>query len=230
MKDYRIGFLLALIWKNIVLAVGHRWLWYIIALAKPIEQIPETKKEAFHRGQDFCPHPMAMPRSTTEAPARSGAKIFAANDWQISALETGKVERKSVGGRDYLPNRRSLPTKKATSLRPKLNDFRLYPEKCLPTPTYQYVRKGQPLFTIYSPRSCGHRNVKYLVASRNQQASWRRVRCKVSPSAQTSLLSTAKLAERLKSGGAFRKRNRTPRIPRARYRQGTGSRFAGASG
>ena len=80
--------------------------------------------------------------------------------------------------------------------------FSGFVQKVFADATYQYVRKGQPLFTIYSPDLVATER-EYFVAKQESSSKWRRARFQASLPAPTSLLDAA--VERLKQWGVPQK-------------------------
>src|SRR5579864_3691416 len=91
MKNYRVGFLLALI-GNIVLAVVLVGLWLHYRAAKPMADM-ETKKEN-SAAQDSMAPSVATPPTSTEAPLVPVQ--ISPQRLQSIGVKTGKVERKLV--------------------------------------------------------------------------------------------------------------------------------------
>jgi membrane fusion protein, copper/silver efflux system len=189
MKTYRAGFLLALI-GNIVLAVvlvGH-WLHY--HAAKPTANV-ETK-QANSSPQDSMASSMATPPTSTEAPLVPVQ--ISPQRLQSIGVKTGKVERKSVEDEIRTTGNVAVDETRLAYVQVR---FTGYIQKVFADATYQYVRKGQPLFTIYSPDLVATER-EYLVAKQNQeQVAQSTVPGVVSSAA--SLLDAA--AERLKQWG-----------------------------
>jgi RND family efflux transporter MFP subunit len=189
MKTYRTGFLLALI-GNIVLAVVLVGLWLHYRAAKPMSEA--QTKQATSSGQDSMATSMATPPASTEAPLVPVQ--ISPQRLQSIGVKTGEVERKLV--EDEIPATGNVAVDE-TRLADVQVRFSGYIQKVFADSTYQYVRKGQPLFTIYSPDLVATER-EYLVAKQNQeQVAQSTVPGVVSSAA--SLLDAA--AERLKQWG-----------------------------
>jgi Cu(I)/Ag(I) efflux system membrane fusion protein/cobalt-zinc-cadmium efflux system membrane fusion protein len=189
MKTYRTGFLLALI-GNIALAVVLVALWLHYRVAKPMAGV-ETKPS-----NSLAQDSMATPPASTEAPLVP-VQISPQRLQSIGA-KTGEVERKVV--EDEIRTTGNV-TADETRLAYVQVRFSGYIQKVFADATYQYVRKGQPLFTIYSPDLVATER-EYLVAKQNQQ----RVAQSTVPgvgSSAASLLDAA--TERLKQWGVPQK-------------------------
>ena len=181
MKTYRTGFLLALI-GNIVCAAVLAGLWLHYRTAKPSSSA----------AQDSTASSTVTPPASTEAalvPVRISPQRL-----QSIGVKIGAVERKSV--EDEIRATGSVAVDE-TRLAYVQVRFSGYIQKVFADATYQYVRKGQPLVTIYSPDLVATER-EYLVAKQNQQQVAQSTVPGVASSA-ASLLDAA--AERLKQWG-----------------------------
>src|SRR6266404_1760657 len=193
MKTYRIGFLLALI-GNIILAVILVGLWLHYRAPKPMADA-ETKK-ANSAAQDSMANSMVSPPASTEAPLVPVQ--ISPQRLQSIGVKTGKVERKSVADEIRTTGSVAVDERRLAYVQVR---FSGYIQKVFADATYQYVRKGQPLFTIYSPELVATER-EYLVAKENQEQVARSTVPGVASSA-ASLLDAA--AERLKQWGVPQK-------------------------
>lgn len=157
MRTYRTGFLLAL-FANIVLAVIVAGLWRHSRGATPPSETP-----------------LQTPTSTAEVPqaaAPTSSNENALVPVEISArrlqsigVRTGNVERKLVEDEIRTTGAVAIDETKLAYVQVRFSGFI---EKVFVDATYQYIRKGQPLFTIYSPDLVATER-EYLVAKQNQQ-------------------------------------------------------------
>jgi RND family efflux transporter MFP subunit len=193
MKTFRTGFLLALI-GNIVLAVILIGFWLHYRSVKPVSNA-ETKLPN-SAVQDSMANSMAAPPASTEAPLVPVQ--ISPQRLQSIGVATGRVERKMVS--DEIRTTGSVAVDE-TRLAYVQVRFSGYIQKVFADATYQYVRKGQPLFTIYSPDLVATER-EYLVAKQNQQQVAQSTVQGVASSA-ASLLDAA--AERLKQWGVPQK-------------------------
>jgi RND family efflux transporter MFP subunit len=193
MKAYRTGFLLALV-GNIVLAVFLVGLWLHYRVAKPMAKM-ENKASNF-TAQDSMATSMAAPSASTEAPLVPVQ--ISPQRLQSIGVKTGKVERKSVAAEIRTTGSVAVDERRLAYVQVR---FSGYIQKVFADATYQYVRKGQPLFTIYSPDLVATER-EYLVAKQNQQQVAQSTVQGVAFSA-TSLLDAT--AERLKQWGVPQK-------------------------
>src|ERR1700687_100340 len=187
MKTYRTAFLLALI-GNIVLAVVLVGLWRHDRAAKPKADAKTDRSNSL--AED------SMTTSMEEAPLVPVQ--ISPQRLQSIGVKTGEVERKFVT--DEIRNTGNVVVD-ATRLSYVQVRFSGYIQKVFADATYQYVRKGQPLFTIYSPDLVATER-EYLIAKQNQQQVARSTVPGVASSA-ASLLDAA--AERLKQWGVPQK-------------------------
>jgi len=193
MKTYRTGFLLALI-GNIVLAVVLVGLWLHYCAAKPMGD--GQTKLANSSVQDSMANSMAAPPASAEMPLVPVQ--ISPQRLQSIGVKTGKVERKLVADEIRTTGSVAVDERRLAYVQVR---FSGYIQKVFADATYQYVRKGQPLFTIYSPDLVATER-EYLVAKHNQQVVAQSTVPGVASSA-ASLLDAA--AERLKQWGVPQK-------------------------
>src|SRR3989475_8770844 len=84
---------------------------------------------------------------------------------QSVGVRMGRVERKMVGDEIRAAGNIAVDETKLAYVQVRYSG---YIQKVFADATYQYLRKGQPLFTIYSPDLAATER-EYLVAKRNQQ-------------------------------------------------------------
>ena len=189
MKTYRRGFLLALI-GDILLTVVLIGLWLHYRGAKPMADA-ETKPSN-SAAQDS----MATPPVSTEVPLVPVQ--ISPQRLQSIGVKTGEVERKLVADEIRTTGSVAVDERRLTYVQVR---FSGYIQKVFADATYQYVRKGQPLFTVYSPDLVATER-EYLVAKQNQKQVAQSTVQGVTASA-ASLLDAA--AERLKQWGVPQK-------------------------
>jgi RND family efflux transporter MFP subunit len=193
MKTYRTGFLLALI-GNIALAVVLVGLWFHYRTAKPVAH-SETK-EANSTAQDSMANSMPTPLASTEAPLVPVQ--ISPQRLQSIGVKTGKVERKLVADEIRTTGSVAVDERRLAYVQVR---FSGHIQKVFADATYQYVRKGQRLFTVYSPDLVATER-EYLVAKQNQQQVAQSTVQGVAFSAASLLDATA---ERLKQWGVPQK-------------------------
>ena len=193
MKTYRTGFLLACDWKY---RSRGRHGWIVVALSRgEADGGRETKHGNFRRAR-FYGHLMAAPPASPEAPLVPVQ--ISPQRLQSIGVKTGEVERKSVADEIRTTGNVAVDETRLAYVQVR---FSGYIQKVFADATYQYVRKGQPLFTIYSPDLVATER-EYLVAKQNQQQVAQST-VQVSPPAQHRSLDAA--AERLKQWGVPQK-------------------------
>jgi RND family efflux transporter MFP subunit len=193
MKTYRTGFLLAVI-GNILLAIVLVGLWLHYRAGTPMADAQAQRADS--AAQDSMATPAAALPTSTEAPLV--AVQISPQRLQSIGVKTGTVERKFV--EDEILTIGSVAVDE-TRLAYVQVRFSGYIQKVFAGATYQYVRKGQPLFTIYSPDLVATER-EYLVAKQNQQQVAQSSVRSVAANA-ASLLDAA--AERLKQWGVPQK-------------------------
>jgi RND family efflux transporter MFP subunit len=189
MKTYRLGFLLALT-GNIVFAVVLVGLWLHYRARKPMANARTKPSTSF--AQDSMAGSMTTPPVSTE-PLLVPVEI-SPQRLQSIGVRTGEVQRKLI--EDEIRTTGNV-TADETRLAYVQVRFSGYIQKVFADATYQYVRKGTPLFTIYGPDLVATER-EYLVAKQNQQQVAHSTVPDVASSA-ASLLEAA--AERLKQWG-----------------------------
>jgi Cu(I)/Ag(I) efflux system membrane fusion protein/cobalt-zinc-cadmium efflux system membrane fusion protein len=160
MKTYRTGFLLALV-GNIVLAVVLVGLWFHYRSAKPMADAETTKANS--TAQDSMASSMATPPPSAEAPLVPVQ--ISPQRLQSIGVKTGEVERKLVEDEIRVTGNVAVDETRLSTVQVRYSG---YIKKVFADATYQYLRKGQPLFTIYSPDLVATER-EYLVAKKNQQ-------------------------------------------------------------
>ena len=186
MKTYRTGFLLAIA-GNIVFVAALAGLWFHYRRAKPgtgMElQTPASSEQA----------------STAAPPQPSGETPLvpvqiSAQRLQSIGVKLGKVEQKLVGDEIRTTGNVAVDETRLAYVQVRYSG---YIEKVFVDATYQFIRKGQPLFTIYSPDVVATER-EYLVAKQNQQRVAQSTVPGVTSSAASILDATS---ERLKQWG-----------------------------
>jgi Cu(I)/Ag(I) efflux system membrane fusion protein/cobalt-zinc-cadmium efflux system membrane fusion protein len=160
MKTYRTGFLLALI-GNVVLIGVLFGLWLHYRAAKPMAVV-ETKP-ANSSAQGSMTGPVTAAAESTQAqlvPVQISPQRL-----QSIGVKTGAVERKWVADEIRTTGNVAVDERRLTYVQVH---FSGYVQKVFADATYKYVRKGQPLFTMYSPDLVATER-EYIVAKQNEQ-------------------------------------------------------------
>jgi RND family efflux transporter MFP subunit len=190
MKTYRTGFLLAIV-GNIVFAVVLAGLWLHYRGAKLAPNMAlQTAASTAEVSQD------AAPPASVYAPLVPVQ--ISAQRLQSIGVKVGTVERKLVEVEIRTTGNVAVDEARLAYVQVRYSG---YIEKVFVDATYQYVRKGQPLFTIYSPDIVATER-EYLVAMKNQEQVAQSTVPGVASSA-ASLLDAA--SERLKQWGVSQK-------------------------
>src|SRR5260370_9517807 len=106
---------------------------------------------------------MATPPASTEAPLVPVQ--IPPQRLQSIGVKTGEVERKLVADEIRTTGSVAVDERRLAYVQVR---FSGYIQKVFADATYQYVREGQPLFTIYSPDLLATER-EYLAAKQNQQ-------------------------------------------------------------
>ena len=161
MKTYREGFWLAVI-GNFVLAIVLISLWLHYRPAKSKLEM-ESQNGASPVHQASTPNSATSPLTSTETPLVPVQ--ISAQRLQSIGVKTGEVQRKFVEDEIRTTGNVAVDETKLAYVQVR---FSGYIDKVFADATYQYVRKGQPLFTIYSPDLVATER-EYLVAKQDQQ-------------------------------------------------------------
>jgi Cu(I)/Ag(I) efflux system membrane fusion protein/cobalt-zinc-cadmium efflux system membrane fusion protein len=193
MKTRGTGFVLALI-GNVVLAALLVGVWLHYRAMTPVADA--QTKQANSSSQDSMAISNAKPPESTEVPLVPVQ--ISSQRLQSIGVKTGEVQRKLVEDEIRTTGNVAVDERRLAYIQVR---FAGYIQKVFADATYQYVRTGQPLFTIYSPDLVATER-EYLVAKQNQQQVAQSTVSGVASSA-ASLLDAA--AERLKQWGVPQK-------------------------
>ena len=194
MKAYRVGFWLAVI-GNFVLAIVLIGLWLHYRAAKSKSEA-ESQNAASLVQQASTPNSPSPPLTSDETPLVPVQ--ISAQRLQSIGVKTGEVEGKFVEDEIRTTGNVTVDETKLAYVQVR---FSGYIQKVFADATYQYVRKGQPLFTIYSPDLVATER-EYLVAKQNQEQVARSTVPGVVSGAASLVSATA---ERLKQWGVPQK-------------------------
>ncbi|HXF14116.1 MAG TPA: efflux RND transporter periplasmic adaptor subunit [Terriglobales bacterium] len=159
MRTYRTGFIAVLLVNIILIAlVVGLWLRYRGGSASKAET---TSAAAQSSSSTPGPSQFAPPQTETPlAPIQLSPQRL-----QTIGVSTGEVQEKNV--EDEIQTTGNVAIDETGVAYVQLR-FSGYIQKVFADATYQYIRKGQPLFTIYSPDLVATER-EYLVARQNQQ-------------------------------------------------------------
>ncbi|MGB7284958.1 MAG: FixH family protein [Candidatus Acidiferrum sp.] len=159
MKTYRSGFVIALI-GNFVLAAIVAWLWFHYRTSAPMAGASQSQAAQSASSSAPSSQPIATSVETPLAPIQLSPERL-----QSIGVKTGEVQEKTV--EDEIRTTGNV-TVDETRLAYVQVRFSGYIQKVFADATYQYISKGQPLFTIYSPDLVATER-EYLIAKQNQQ-------------------------------------------------------------
>lgn len=158
MNNYRTSFLLTLT-TSVILALALVGLWLHYRSARTTSAGSQAANASAQESASNAPAP-ATPTETPLAPIQLSPERL-----QSIGVSTGEVEQKAV--EDEIQTTGNIAVDETRLAYVQLR-FSGYIQKVFADATYQYVRKGQPLFTIYSPDLVATER-EYLVAKQNQQ-------------------------------------------------------------
>ena len=187
MTNYRTRFLLALA-GNLVLsgAIAALW-WHHRTPKQPIAGEPQAVADQASTESSVAAAPAGQ--DTPLVPVQISSQRL-----QSIGVKTDEVRRKLLEDKIHTTGNVAVDETKLAYVQVRYSG---YIQKVFVDATYQYVRKGQPLFTIYSPDLVATER-EYLVAKQNQQQVAQSTVSGVTTSA-ASLLDAA--IERLKQWG-----------------------------
>jgi Cu(I)/Ag(I) efflux system membrane fusion protein/cobalt-zinc-cadmium efflux system membrane fusion protein len=189
MRNYRNAFVFAVV-GNIALGGILGGLWWRSTQHKRTEAaMPSGSNETAENAPNGPESASMAPHEATLVPVQLSPERM-----QSIGVRMGRVERKMVGDEIRATGNVAVDETKLAYVQVRYSG---YVQKVFADATYQYLRKGQPLFTIYSPDLAATER-EYLVAKQNQQRVAGSSVPGVAESA-ASLLDAA--AERLKQWG-----------------------------
>jgi len=161
MRNYRKAFVFALV-GNFILVLVLAAFWWPSSHQKKMEmtmpsattEATGTSPNAQESAADMTPHEAAL------VPVQLSQERL-----QSIGVRMGRVERKSVGDEIRVTGNVAVDETRVAYVQTR---YAGYIQKVFADATYQYLRKGQPLFTIYSPDLAATER-EYLVAKQNQQ-------------------------------------------------------------
>src|SRR6266581_1728943 len=160
MRNYRKAFFFALA-GNIVFAGALAGIWW--SSRRPgVTQHPATRASnpATQPIQSSSPSTASPPKDTPLVPVQLSAERL-----QSIGVKFGTVERKPVQDEIRATGTVAIDETRLSYVQTR---FSGYIQKVFADATYKYVRKGEPLFTIYSPELAAAER-EYLVAKQNTQ-------------------------------------------------------------
>lgn len=161
MRNYRKAFVLALI-GNLALAGVLAGIWWNTRRSATIQHpAASASSPATQPVQSSSPGSAPPPTETPLAPIQLSAERL-----QSIGVKFGTVERKPVQDEIRATGTVAIDETRLSYIQTRISG---HIEKVFADATYQYVRKGQPLFTIHSPELVVAER-EYLLAKQNTKA------------------------------------------------------------
>ncbi len=157
MKDYRKAFYVAVIGNLALVAALGGWWWHARKNSSRQQPIPA----AAHREEPGEAKTELAGTSAAEAPL--APLQLSPERLQSIGVKFGKVERKLIHDEIRVAGTVSIDERRVAYVQTR---FAGHIERVFADATYQYVRKGQPLFTIHSPELVAAER-EYLVAKQS---------------------------------------------------------------
>ena len=160
MNNYRTAFLAALVANIVLLAVVAGFWWQSRAA------LPAPKTET-HTSDEPLAAPDSRSPQTTPEPAEPPLVPVQISAQRLESIgvKTGEVQSRFVEDRVFTTGNVAVDETRLAYVQLR---FSGYIQKVFVDATYQYVRKGQPLFSIYSPDLVSTER-EYLVARQHQR-------------------------------------------------------------
>jgi RND family efflux transporter MFP subunit len=160
MRNYRKAFFLAAI-GNLVLVGGLAGIWWHSRSVRTTQlETASAPTATTQQAENSVPAPAPPPNETPLAPIQLSIERL-----QSIGVKFEEVERKPVQDEIRVTGNVAIDETRLSYVQTR---FSGYIQKVFADATYQYVRKGQPLFTIYSPQLATAER-EYLVAKQNAQ-------------------------------------------------------------
>ncbi len=157
MKSYRNAFLLALI-GNLALVGVLAGIWWKARRSAPTQNPAAAPNPAAQAAQN---NPATLPPASMETPLAPVQR--SAEELQSIGVKFGEVARKPVNDEITTTGTVAIDETRLSYVQTR---FSGYIKKVFADATYKYVRKGQPLFTIYSPELAAAER-EFLLAQQN---------------------------------------------------------------
>lgn len=159
MKTYRSLFVIALI-GNVVLAALVVGLWLHYRTSRPIAEKSQLEAAQSTSSTASSAEPTPTPTETPLAPIQLSPERL-----QSIGVKTGEVQEKAVNDEIRTTGNVAVDETRLAYVQVR---FSGYIQRVFADATYLYIRKGQPLFTVYSPDLVATER-EYLIAKQNRQ-------------------------------------------------------------
>jgi RND family efflux transporter MFP subunit len=153
MKNYRTAFLIVLAANLVLVAMLAGFWWH--------SHHPAATKTAATPAPQQETSPSAMPQSSAETPL--SPIQLSPERLQSIGVKFGVVERKDLKDTIRTTGTVAIDERRLSYVQTRISG---HIEKVFANATYQYVKKGQPLFTLHSPELIAAER-EYLLASQN---------------------------------------------------------------
>lgn len=160
MRNYRNAFVFALVGNLVLLGILGTFWWRSSRQKKADGAMQGTSSEMLTSVPSGSQTNETVPHEATLLPVQLSPERF-----QSSGIRMGRVERKTVSDEIRVTGNVAVDE---TTLVYVQTRYPGYIQKVFADATYQYLRKGQPLFTIYSPDLAATER-EYLVAKQNEK-------------------------------------------------------------
>ncbi len=161
MRNYRKPFFLAVLGNLLLVAVLAGVWWHSRAAQRAQHTTSPAPSAGVQQAEERGLNPAPPAIVTPLAPVQLSPERL-----QSIGVKFGKVERKLVQDEIRVTGNVATDETRLSYIQTRYSG---YIQKVFADATYQYVRKGQPLFTIYSPQLATAER-EYLVAKQNAQS------------------------------------------------------------
>jgi RND family efflux transporter MFP subunit len=193
MRNYRNAFVFALVGNVALIGILAGYWW------RPAHH--QTSLMTIQPASNETPASSPSGRDSAEMAPHEAALVpvqLSPERMQRIGVRTGRVQRKAINDEIRVTGNVAVDETRLAYVQVRYSG---YVQKVFADATYQYLRKGQPLFTIYSPDLAATER-EYLVAKQNQQ----RVAASTVPGVTEGAASLLEAAtERLKQWGVPRR-------------------------
>src|SRR5689334_13238166 len=159
MKNYRTAFIIVLVANLVLVGVLAGFWWWS---HRPVGTRPAAASASYHVPQQELSTP-AVPPPSAETPL-SPIQI-SPDRLQSTGVKLGVVERKNLKDTIRTTGTVAIDERRLSYVQTRISG---HIEKVFADATYQFVKKGQPLFTIHSPELVTAER-EYLLAKQNAQ-------------------------------------------------------------
>ena len=155
----------AFVFSAVICLVLAGMLAYVIWGRRHLATGSENSSPMMAKGPDVPEQPVANTIPSSGASASLAPVQLSPQRLQAIGVKTALVEVRNVSDELRVPGNVDMNQRQLAYVQTR---FPGWIQKVFANATYQYVRKGQPVFTIYSPELVGTEQ-EYLLAKQNQQ-------------------------------------------------------------